>query len=213
MNRLSLPLFVYFLLVLLAPVTAQDYADGPVGFEDPALLAKVMEGKIVMEDKVDTKVEFRTVAKAFFNRTAPEAYAALATNHPKYADLFTEVKKGETLKVSTDKTEFDYKLHLVFKVGPFSQDVYPEGHQKVTFGADATAEGRIDNEILNYKEEIKSATQVTRLIPYENGILVEDDVHVVLVKPSSQSGMIKKKLKEFFGQYVSTFRKELQGQY
>lgn len=208
MNRLALSLLGLFAVTAMAAP-----ADPPIGFEDPALLGTVMDGKIVLQDKVDSKVEFRTVAKAFFNKVSPDSYVALAVNHPKYKDLFSEVKKGETTKISDDKSTYDYKLHLRISVGPFSQDVYPEGRQVITLATDALAEARIDNEIVNYKDEIKSAIQVTRLIPYQGGILVEDDVHVVLAKPSAQSGMIKKKLKEFFTKYVTAFRKELQGDY
>jgi len=188
-------------------------AEGPAGFEDPALLESVMNGKIVFEDKLDTKVEFRTVGKAFFAKASPEAYAQLASNFEKYPQLFTEVKEGKTLTTSDDKLDRTYSLNLEVKVGFITQQVLAEGHQTLVPALDAISEYRILNEITNLKDQLKSATQVTRLIPHEGGFLVEDDVHVVLTKPSATSGMVKKKLKEFFGRYIATFRKELTGTY
>ncbi len=186
--------------------------DPPTGFEDPVLLGSVMGGKVIYQDKIDTKIEFETVAKAFFTKTSPEAYAMLAVNHPKYPQLFQEVKEGHTTKISEDKLDYDYRLKLVIQAGFITQEVFPEGHQHLIPAADAISEYRIQNAITNYTDDIKSATQVTRLIPYDNGILVEDDVHVILQKPSAQSNIIKKKLKEFFSKYVLAFRKELTGQ-
>jgi len=183
----------------------------PPGFEDPSLYTNVMGGKIVFVDKLDTKVAFQTVGKAFFPHTSPEAYAALAVNHPKYSSMFENVKEGKTIKVSDNKLEYDYALKLLVQVGFITQEATPEGHQILIPGADAISEYRIQNVITNYQDEIKKATQVTRIIPHDNGVLVEDDVYVEMHKAGAQTNIMKKKLKEFFSKYIVAFRKELTG--
>lgn len=189
-----------------------NYPDpGPAGFEDPALLAKVMGGEIVVKDLVDTKTEFRTVAKAYFNRVTPEAYWQLSSNFVHYPKMFSEVKEGKALEVSVDKLAVDWWLHLKIKVGFISQDFYPEGSQEFLPGLHATSEARVANRITNLQEYLKSGKQTTRLIPFDNGILVEDDIHAVLQDGVTGSALVKKELRKFFLKYISTFRKELQG--
>lgn len=195
-----------FLFVCALPLFA---ANPPAGFEDAALLKDVMAGKIILKDLVDSNIEFKTVAKAYFYRVTPDHYLGLAVDHPRYSKLFEEVKEGKTTKVSDDKSVFDYWLHLSINVGIFDYDAYPEGRQRLFVADETNPEFRIANEITNYKDQLKFATQNTRLIPWEDGFLVEDTVNAVLVKPSSFSGMIKKELKKFFSKYVTTFRKEL----
>lgn len=188
-------------------------SEPPPGFEDPTLYNTVMGGKIVFVDKLDTKVSFESVGKAFFPHTSPEAYAALAVNHGKYPQMFDNIKEGVTTKISDNHLEYDYRLKLLVQVGFITQEATPEGHQILVPGADAISEYRILNTITNYQDEIKKATQVTRIIPHDNGVLVEDDVFVEMVKPGTQTNIMKKKLKEFFSKYIVAFRKELTGTY
>ena len=185
-------------------------ADGaPAGFEDPKLLAQVLSGKVVVEDKVSTNVEFVSIGKAFFKGASPEAYSKLAIDYKLYPKMFEEVVEGKAIKNNAEMTELDFMLHMVVSVGPFQQDVYPEGHHNVMYPKDAISEGLIKMKITNYTEYIKDATQSTRLIPYQGGILVEDTVHVLLQNPSAQAGLVKKKLKEFYNKYITNLRKEL----
>jgi len=187
--------------------------DIPEGFKDPLLLEKVMKGEIIIQDTISTPTEFRTIGRAFFKKVSPNAYLDLATNHPKYPDLFEEVKKGETLEINSSKTEFKYRLDILIEVGFLSEHVYPEGIQKLVRAEDAISESTVDNEITNYTQTIKFSRQHTRLIPYKDGMLVEDDVHFQLQKDSGLSGIIKQELKKFFTKYISRFRQELQGSY
>jgi len=214
MKNLHLLLCSIFCLALVAKASdlGGRVTDIP-GFEDPKLLARVMSGEIVLEEKVSTKTEFRSIVKAFFNKVSPDAYTKLATNHPKYPSLFSEIKEAKTVSVSTDQLNLDYWLHLKVPIGPFFYDAYPEGHHTIVSAPDAQSEAKLLNEVTNYKDQIKFAKQTTRLIPYKTGILVEDDIHFLLTKESAFSGTIKKKFKEFFTRFVSTMRKELQGSY
>ncbi len=200
------------LLFLVLFATRILLADAPAGFEDPALLAKVMQGKIVIEDKVSTSTEFVSVGKAFFKQTSPVVYSQLAVNYPLYPKMFEEIKEGQLLNSNAEKTEFDFKLHMEVSVGPFAYDVYPEGKHLLQLPQDAISEGKVVMKVTNYTEYLKRADQTTRLIPYEGGILVEDTVHVVLQKASSQGNIVKKKLKEFYNKYIDGMRKELKAQ-
>ncbi len=189
------------------------FADNIHGFEDPALLEKVMAGEITKEEVLATKVEFRTVFRAFYNKVAPQAYVDLATNHAKYPELFPEIKKAETTHVNAERTDWTYKLDVTFQFGIFIQHFYPEGHQVYKKAHDALSEAVLEHNITNYQQYLKTATETTRLIPYKGGMLVHDDVHVVLQKENSQSTMIQSKLLEEFERYQKTFREQLQGSY
>lgn len=201
----------FFNLIFLCICGVTLAADPPKGFEDPALLAKVLNGQLVIEEKTSTAIEFRSVAKAFFKKVSTDSYVDLAINHMKYPDLFEEIKAGETLEISADKKTYRYRLDLFVEQGFLSLHLYPEGIQKIFRAPDTHSEARVENTITNYKEQINFANQVTRLIPYENGILVEDDVHFRLQKETPSSKIIKLKLREFFTKYVSRMRQALQG--
>lgn len=213
MNRYHVILTPFVFLAGLAFADGRQQRDVIPGFEDPVLLEKVMSGQVVLEEKIATKKEFRTIIRAYFNKVSPEAYYKLATNHAKYPSMFEEVVEGATTSVSADALDLDYRLHLKVKVGMFEYDAYPEGHHKIIPAKDAISEARVVNEITNYEDQIKYSRQTTRLIPYQTGILIEDDVHFTLKSDSAAASLMKKKLKEFFTRYVSTLRKELQGAY
>lgn len=199
----------YTMLVLFLGFFA--LAGEPDGFQDPAVLEKVLAGDIVQTQVINTETEFRTVIRSYFHKVSPEAFVALATNHAKFPDLFEEIKEAKTLKVNADATQWDYQLKVTIPVGPFSQTVTPEVHQVLLPAADAASETRMTQKITNYKEMIRYSSQVTRLIPYKGGMLVLDDVHFVLTKDAAQGGVLKKKLQSLFNRYTQTFREELGG--
>jgi len=184
--------------------------DPPTGF-DPDTLARVMKGEIVVKELVNTKVEFREVARAYFNKVSTEAYHQLATNHKKYPSMFSEVKDAKTLKVDDKRTMYDYWLHLVIQYGPYTIPVYPEGTQVVTPAKDPTSEAYVRNVITNYTDTLDFAVQKTRLIPYQTGILVEEDIHVKVKSEVTGGNIVKKELHKFYTRWVNTFRKELGG--
>ncbi len=200
-------------IALIAVVSTALAAEPPPGFEEHGVLEKVKAGEIVKTEVVATKKEFKSVFRAFFKKTSPDAYTALATNHPKYPQLFSDIKEAKTVNANAEGTEFDYWLHVVLKVGIFTQHVYPEGHQSYKRAVDEKSEATIVHNITNYKEYLESAVETTRLIPYEDGMLLHDTVHIKLLKDNAQSTMIKNKLNEQFERFISTFRKELQGDY
>jgi hypothetical protein len=185
----------------------------PRGFEAAGLLDQLMGGQIVAESPVNTDTESHTISRAFFNRVSPEAYAALAVNHIKYSDLFSDIKKGETLAVNSSRTEFDYRFDILITWGILSKHIHPEGRQRIDRGADATLETRIHNEVTNLKDYISSTVQITQLIPYQAGILVEDDVTVAANKKFFKADLVKKRLRAVFLALPGAFRRELQGDY
>ena len=202
MGRLFPVFFSLFSSLVLA-------ADPPVGFQDPALLAKVMSGKADVFEKVSSSKEFETIVRLFIDRATPEAYAKVATNHAAYPSIFTEVKQGKTLQANSQLTEFDYWLDMLVIYSGFTEHIYPEGHQTVLFGVDVRSETTIDHHLKNYEETIAASSQHTRLIPWETGILVEDDTHIVMVEASMTSAIVKKKLHDFFASYAINLQKAL----
>ncbi|MBI4404941.1 MAG: hypothetical protein HY537_12305 [Deltaproteobacteria bacterium] len=186
--------------------------DPPIGFDEETL-GKVMAGQIVTKELVGTKNEFRHVIRAYFNKVSSDAYIGLATDHPRYATLFPEVKEGKTLKVNDTRTEFDFWLHLDLQYGPYTIPMYPELHQTVFRAPDQLSEARIQSELSNYKDEMDFGMQKTRLIPYETGMLVEEDIHFKAKEAIPTASLVKQELLKFYSRYVDTFRRVLQGGY
>lgn len=186
-------------------------ADVPPGFEKPGLMDKIMKGQIVLDEQINASVEFKDVFRAYFNKVTPDAYAALAVNYPKYPDLIDMIQEAKQTSVNADHTVYTYWLHMDVAIGPFHQQIYPEGRH--TLKINANGESTILNEITNYQDYIETATETTRLIPYQNGMLVEDTVYAKLRKSNSMAGMVKKQLQKLFSNYISAFRDTLQGSY
>jgi len=198
--------FAFFSLPLFATIEA------PKGFEDPKLLAKVMSGEIVSETLIDTKTEHQTIVRAYFNRVSSDAYIRLATNHHKYPSMFPEVK-GVPKSVKINENEFEYTLDVLIQTGPFSFHVYPDFLQVVTPAPDLVSESAIANDVTNYTDVLEFFRQRTRLIPWETGILVEDNLHAKIKKEYIQAAAVKKQILQTFLRYTETLRKELSGNY
>lgn len=201
--------FILAVSMFLAVSRISSAERDPEGF-DPETLAKVLSGKIVQQQVISTPVELRTMIRAYFDRVSGYAYIQLATDHPKWAQLFPGVKEGKTTFVNEIKTYFEYELSLVVKYGPYTIPLYPKGKQTVTYAPDAVSESKILNELTNYKDYIEFLVQKTRLIPYQTGILIEDDVHLKV--KNQVPAAVKSELAEFFNRYVETFRKALGGE-
>jgi hypothetical protein len=184
------------LLCVAAFAFARTAAADIPGFENKDLLEKVMAGEIEAEDVIATKTEFRTIFRLFVPKRDAEAWIGVATDHAKYPTIIDAVKSGQTVHVNHDRSIFDYKLHIVVKVGPFTQHVYPEGRQVVTRAHDAVSETKMMNTINNYGEMFVSNSEATRIIPHEGGILIYDDVHFKLKKESGHAALIQKHLKK-----------------
>jgi hypothetical protein len=184
----------------------------PVGFEDPALLDAVLKGKIVAKDLVNTPTEVHTVIKSYFHKVNGDAYLDLAVDYPKYPELFAEIENAKQIAVNADKTEYDCGIDIKMKVGILEKKAYAELHQILTRVPDALSEDKFTQTITNNKDKVVKALQTTRLIPYEGGILVEDDIHFILTKDGAVGGVLKKYLKNLFDRYTLTFRKELKGE-
>lgn len=201
--------FISAMSVFLAVSQISMAERDPEGF-DPETLAKVLSGEIVLQQVVSSPVELRTMIRAYFDRVSGDAYIRLATDHPKWAQLFQEVKEGKTTLVNETKTYFEYALSMVVKYGPYTIPLHPTGKQNITYAPDAVSESKIINELTNYKDYIEFIIQKTRLIPYQTGILVEDDVHLKVKNQVPQA--VKTELANFFNRYVETFRKALGGE-
>jgi len=200
-----------FLLGLMSVLSSWVMAaDFPKGFEKPGLIEKLKAGEVVYEEVKSTQTAYTGIHRAYFYKVSPEAYVAEVTQHKKYPDHFTEILQGETTKIEKDHS-WNYWLEMVVKVGIFSFKVYPELHHVFTPGKDAISEAVLLNELTNYGEHVKTATQTSRLIPYEGGMLIEDTINVEVKTANSQSGTIKKQVKDFFGKYIKVFRKVLKG--
>ena len=179
------------------------------GFEDPKVLEKVMKGEIVTEEVTQTKKDFRTVFRLYVPKADTVAWTNVVTDHAKYPSMISQVKSAETTKVNAEKTEYEYKMELLVKVGPFSQKIYPEGRQNVTPAKDAVSEAVVVNTITNYQDMIAKNSETTRLIPYEGGILVHDDINFTLVKENGQSKLIAKELNKNAKSMLEAFRAAL----
>ena len=183
------------------------FSGAPAGFESPGLIERLRKGETVKETRVDTRKEFHFVHKAYYRNVTPEAFAGLAVNHQRYPELFQEVVSGATLRVDHGAGQYDYRLHVRVDVGLFRQDAHPEGTHVVT---KAPAEWKIANRVTNYPHYAEVADQRTRLIPWEGGILIEDEVHVRLKQNNPMSRLIRNKLHSFFSGYLTVFRRELE---
>jgi len=202
----------FFILSVLVCLPAVVRADGvPPGFDAPGLMDRVMNGEIVLDETVNTDTEFQDYFRAFFDKTTPAAYGALVTDYEIYPQLFDNMKDGKTTSVNADHTVYTYTLTVEESIGPFTETVYPEGQETLQLTPDANGESHILNEITNYQNNLNYATETVRLIPYQTGMLVEDDVHVSIKNSSPATGMVKSQLQKQFQSYLSVFREHLQG--
>ncbi len=183
----------------------------PAGFEDPVLFAKLLKGNVVVEQLPSTKTEFRSVIRAYFNRVSPDAYADLYTSHKKWIGLLAEIKDAKTLSSNNEKTELSYWLKMKIWYTVLSFEIEPVGKQNIVAGKDAISEWTLKNEITNYKDSLTLAEESIRLIPYEGGILVEDNVHVVLAAETAFANTVRKEIEKKWSQLIGAFRKSLGG--
>lgn len=198
------------LLCLLFSFTQHSYGDDiPSGFTE-AVLEQVMAGKIVPDVKKDTTNEFHAFHRAFYKGVTVDSYIKLAINHPKYASLFEEVEDARTLEANTALTLLTYAMDLKIKVGFISFFLNGKGRHTVKYPETAEGEGQVHNELLNYKDKVKLLTQNIRLVPYEDGILVEQEIDLEMQPDASSKETIKNYLKNFLTRFMSTFRAELQ---
>lgn len=193
--------------------SALGHANSISGFEDPILLSKVMSGKIVIQRLIDTDRESKLISRAYFNRVSPDAYQDLTVSYQKYPDLFEEVHSGKQTSADLANQIFTYWLDVFAKVGFLGKHVYPEGKHILVRSKGANAEARVRHTLTNYQDLLDVANQEIRLIPYENGFLVEDKVHVRARKVTMVTKPAKKKFVQFFMNYTEVLRNELQGGY
>lgn len=192
-----------------APLFAAD--PPPKGFDDPKSLEKIMAGEIVKTQVIDTKMETKVILRAFCNKSSTDAFIDVAINHGKYPVMFPEIQDAKTTATNAEKTQYDWWADMLVKQGFISFHVHPEGVQKITRAKDATSEATIENTLKNYADLVEVGQQNTRLIPFENGVLVEDTVYVKVKTTGGQAGLIKTKMVEQFTRFLAGFRKEIGG--
>jgi hypothetical protein len=205
-------LFQLFVVAAFVQMSS-NAADIPKGFEEPGLMDRLLAGKIVTKRIVDTQTESKVLVRSFYKKVSTDAYIELAVNYPKYADMFQEVREGKLLKVNAEKTQYDYKLHVVASVGIITKHVYPEFRHSIGRAKTTLGEARVENLLLNYKDQMEIGAQSTRLIPFQDGILVEDFAHVKARGNTASAKAAKRKFIEFFLSYTKIFRDELKGGY
>lgn len=197
--------------IILLPLA---WGGRPTGFEQPGILETLKTGKTVIETPVSTATELVQVTKAYFKDTKAEDYVHLVTNHKKYELMFKDgsprIMKADTLSVNKEKTEYQYKL-LVVVDGPFGviYEFEPQGRQLVLDDLHSSGETKIDNTLTNYKEQLTHASQTTRIIPYDEGLLIEDRLHIILKQQTQSSAAMKKQLGILSARFLEAFRKEL----
>ena len=114
-----------------------------------------MDGEIVITSLVDNKNEMRSIVRSFFKKVSPETYQQLAVNHAKYPDMFKpEVLSASTKKVNDAKTEYEYEMQVLVKMGPLESEVTPLLKQTLTIAPDAVSEGKVEQTILNYPDKV-----------------------------------------------------------
>ncbi|MCB0404220.1 MAG: hypothetical protein KDD51_05495 [Bdellovibrionales bacterium] len=181
----------------------------PEGFTE-SVLEQVAEGKIVADVRKDTENEFHAFHRAYYHKVSADSFLKLAINHPKYAALFDEVEDARTLESNSDLTELTYAMDLKVKVGFISFYLNGKGRHKVRYPENAEDEGQVLNELLNYKDKVTKLTQNIRLVPYKEGMLVEQELVLKMHPDASSKKAIKDYLKNFLMRYLSTFRTELE---
>jgi hypothetical protein len=182
----------------------------PLGFEDSTVFNKVIAGDIVKVVEKDTASEYILKIRAYFNKKGSKLDSSdlikLVTNHKKYEELFPEeIKRASTISVSADKKSFKYLL--IFNSTGLSVRV--DGDQKITYAKDATSEALIDNDISSFKNLFKSVSEKTRIIPYNDGLLVEDVINMQIISSGIMANKVKTKLTDNLNKFVTKFREEL----
>ncbi len=194
-----------FLCLLALPAVAEPVT----GFEDQVVLDSVMTGTVTVEEVLATDSESTFVIRGFFPKVTPDQYVDLATDHRKYPSMFSEIKEAKTTWVNSERTEWKYWMNIVIKVLFFTKTIYPEGKQVYSRPVNAIGEGVLTHTVENYADTLKTMIERTRLIPYQDGMLVHDYINYILTKSSSSAEMIRSKLREQFVRFLTTYRKVL----
>jgi hypothetical protein len=181
-------------------------AEPPAGF-DAALLKRVMKGEIVLEQKIDTAREMKSVFRAFVPGASPEAYQKVVLNYEKYPSIFSDVLQAQTRNTTPDSAS--YWIQLQVRVALFQREIELEGVHAIWYPKDAQSEGALLNTITNQEEYLEFATAYSRLIPWEGGTLIEDTVHLKLQPSVSFGSMLKKQVLQLFRKYIEGFRSVL----
>jgi hypothetical protein len=198
-------------LLVLAFLTQTLFATTPpLGFEDSTVFNKVIAGDIVKVVEKDTTSEYILKIRAYFNKKGSKLDSSdlikLVTNHKKYEELFPEeIKRASTISVSSDKKSFKYLL--IFNSTGLSVRV--DGDQKITYAKDATSEALIDNDISSFKNLFKSVSEKTRIIPFNDGLLIEDVINMQIISSGIMANKVKTKLTDNLNKFVTKFREEL----
>jgi hypothetical protein len=158
----------------------------------------------------DTTSEYILKIRAYFNKKGSKLDSSdlikLVTNHKKYEELFPEeIKRASTISVSSDKKSFKYLL--IFNSTGLSVRV--DGDQKITYAKDATSEALIDNDISSFKNLFKSVSEKTRIIPFNDGLLIEDVINMQIISSGIMANKVKTKLTDNLNKFVTKFREEL----
>ena len=189
-------------------------SDLPKGFEKPGFIEELKTGKVIMETPVSSSTELIQIVRAYFKSVNTEHYIELAINHEKYGLMFKDgsprIKSASTVNVNPEKTEYEYAL-LVEADGPLNSvfEVKATGKQTVFRAESELLESKIENILTSHKDKFIRATQDTRIIPFEDGLLVEDRFQIILKQISSTTTILKKQLGVLFSRFPDAFRKEL----
>lgn len=192
-------------------------ADGlPAGFSQALVERLTSEHKAVTEQQINTARELVQFSRAYYKGVKADDYVALVTKHKEYGILFKDgsprITNGETVSVSRDKKEHEYKLHVEVDT-PFGglYELDATGKQIVTRPMKVGGETSIENTV-SRTDQLSYARQTTRVIPSAGGILVEDKLHIILREEGQKAAGMKKQLGILFSRFLDVFRKELGAQ-
>ena len=184
MPSLLCMILAFFSLSVTATELSRD-------FSDPSTFDAVLNGEIIVEDQLDTGTVFLSVVRAYFFRTHPREYVELITDHPRWPELVKDFREGRTLDSNPEGTLFDWWLSMRVQFGLFHYEFFPTGRQTVK---ERLGETTVHN-LLDGGEMVKIAEQRTRLVPYQGGMLLEDEIRVEIESPSPFASAAKREVK------------------
>lgn len=191
-----------------------EIATLPDGFREPHIRNTIFSRLVHVTKEIDTNQEGKFVFRTYFPNTTVNKFLAPAFDYENYPKYFPCVTKGEELAANTDRSELEYQLEIKVSVKILGKDVHikpihPHGRHRIVREGNETI---LHNEILNTESDFEFITQKMRIIPYGNGVLVEDTVHAKTKKSSMMAGLVKKLLIKQLSAIAEGYRAHLEAE-
>ncbi len=206
--RLNLFSVVFAVSVSLFLSTSAAAARPPTGFDEPGVIDQLMKGKVLQKDLVSTLREIKVQYRSFFKGISVDEYIAKVIDHDNYFKYLSDVKSSKRIKEVVAGKRYEYELEMDVRTPLGNMTLEPVFDQLINKGAAATDETTLTDTVTNYTSDIKGAGYDTRIVPYEDGLLIAHTNYLTL-KSATLFGSAKKDFRDGGATKIEELRTEL----